>query len=38
MLDLIYCLAILGFFVAMLAFVRGLARLGRDVAVEDPER
>jgi hypothetical protein len=38
MLDLIYCLAILGFFVAMLALVRGLQRLGRDAALEDPER
>jgi hypothetical protein len=38
MLDIVYVLATLGFFAAMLAYVRGCERLGRDesVAAEAP--
>lgn len=34
MLDLIYLLASVAFFAAMLAYVRGCERLGRDETVE----
>ena len=33
MLDLVYLLATLAFFAAMLAYVRGCERLGRDESV-----
>jgi len=38
MLDVVYVLATLGFFAAMLAYVRGCERLGRDdtIAAEAP--
>ena len=38
MFDLIYVLSTIAFFALMLAFVRGLARLGRDVPTQRPER
>jgi serine/threonine protein kinase HipA of HipAB toxin-antitoxin module len=35
MYDLLYLAIIVGFFALMLAFVQGLAALGRDAAVDE---
>jgi len=37
MYDLLYVAIIVGFFGLMLAFVHGLAVLGRDAAIDDRE-
>lgn len=38
MLDVIYVAVTVAFFALMLAFVRGLERLGRDTATEPQEK
>jgi hypothetical protein len=35
MYDLLYLAVIVGFFALMLAFVQGLAALGRDAAIDE---
>jgi hypothetical protein len=37
MYDLLYLVVIVGFFALMLAFVHGLALLGRDAAIDERE-